>query len=1194
MYKMKNFRLYGARTATIMLLVGVMFIFILPQISAFTFDDVITYSNDDLKVEFNDCDFWLLTCLNDGELLGSVELKSHKSVDEILKVGFGGEFVVMYYDFENWSLYENGLGEVYFEDMKTGKQIQKDYYFVEWKEVEFDVNDYEEVCDNTLKNGTGINCVNNIIGIHKEKRFEWVRYESNDIPARNIRIGLKTYVGKEDYIDGVWTIAGKEITKHITWAGDIQPIHYYNLDETSGAVLDSLLIDDGVNQGATPNVAGKINTAYAFDGVGYIDGINLSTTDISLSFWAYPMAGVTETMIQIGHYSNRGMLISKHSNGSIVVNAGTGSSKEAYFSTTLANATWNHIIVIVNTTGTTIYIDGVQDATNPSFKSADYTASDMIIGKYEGGQTYTGSLDEIAISDITNGFTEEMVTWLYNSGNGRAYGDFIYPTITPHYPTNNTNFTTTNQIIMNATIFDDGSITNATLYLNNVGNETNLTAGVNNSLYTFTRNMGEGDTYWLIEACDNASKCINSSARLFNVNTTPNIYLNVGVPINNFNSTTDSFDVNVTLTETYFKNITFDLYNRLGTINRTVTFTNTSRNKEWTNLIDGDYSYNVTTATTLNVFNNTATRNISIDANVPAVNVFYPTANIAFHQNNTNLYLNWSANDTHLSHCIYNYNTTNITATCSDNQTTINITDYANSNLTFWVSDTFGNVNTTFVSWEYRLFKVSESFTLSVTEGSSSIFSINLLTNGSDITLGNLSYNSQRNLGTITETSTDNFTITRNIIAPPVTTNTNYSFFWNISQGNFNYALTSQNQTVTDISIDNCTNNTIVLYNFTIVDEETQTKLSGANDNTTGKIDLSLYNIARTTAFTNYSTFFNETNPFYICVNKTFGTSEKFVIDVQVEYDADTYEKELYHIQNETLNSTTINMNKTLYDLLTTNSQVFKLIAKDSSFLALSNAIIEIKRKYVDEGTFKIIEIPLTDADGKTTAHLKVNDAIYTFIVKKFGSTILTVSNVIPVCQTPLITTCTIDFNAISSGITVPDYEEAEDFNYTLGYNSTLKVITTNFVIPSGEVATMVLTVTREDALGTAICSDTLTSNIGTLSCIVPNSFGNSTVRATLTKDGEFVSFGNIKLDQNPSDIYGTSLVFLGLFIMLTLIGASVSDNPIFTIISFMVGVILLFALNLVANNGFIGGTASILWLIVAIIILIIKGARRN
>ena len=42
-------------------------------------------------------------------------------------------------------------------------------------------------------------------------------------------------------------------------------IAYYRMDEASGAVIDAVSGNNGVNDGATPNVTGKINTAYEFD-----------------------------------------------------------------------------------------------------------------------------------------------------------------------------------------------------------------------------------------------------------------------------------------------------------------------------------------------------------------------------------------------------------------------------------------------------------------------------------------------------------------------------------------------------------------------------------------------------------------------------------------------------------------------------------------------------------------------------------------------------------------------------------------------------------------------------------------------------------------------------------------------------------------------------------------------------------------
>ena len=97
------------------------------NISAFEFDNTLRYENEDMKVTIEN--FWGLPFF--GSDLGSIELKSHESVDQVLEFGYGKEEVVMFYDFTDWEFYKDGLGEVYFNDVKTGKVIEKNYYFVE-------------------------------------------------------------------------------------------------------------------------------------------------------------------------------------------------------------------------------------------------------------------------------------------------------------------------------------------------------------------------------------------------------------------------------------------------------------------------------------------------------------------------------------------------------------------------------------------------------------------------------------------------------------------------------------------------------------------------------------------------------------------------------------------------------------------------------------------------------------------------------------------------------------------------------------------------------------------------------------------------------------------------------------------------------------------------------------------------------
>ena len=193
-----------------------------------------------------------------------------------------------------------------------------------------------------------------------------------------------------------------------------------------------------------------------------------------------------------------------------------------------------------------------------------------------------------------------------------------------------------------------------------------------------------------------------------------------------------------------------------------------------------------------------------------------------------------------------------------------------------------------------------------------------------------------------------------------------------------------------------------------------------------------------------------------------------------------------------------------------------------------------------------------------------------------------------------MVSTCKIDFNAFQTGISIPDYEDGDDFNFTLGYNTTSRLVSSTFTIPSGEPSTIKLAVISEDSLGTSVCEDTLTSASGTLTCTVPSSFGNSTVLAKIYKTGVEQGRGNIKLDQSSSDIFGPILIMLSILVMLTLIGIGISDNPVVSAAFLFVGVLLLFAMNLVQSTGFYGAGATILFLGVAIILVIIKAARRT
>jgi len=178
-----------------------------------------------------------------------------------LQFGYGAEEVVMYYDFTGWELYENGLGDVIFTDVRTGKEIEKEYSFVYWGDIERDTYRYID-CPKVETEFSSCTAIINGTETYKG----WIPYNSKDIPKENIRIGLKTYIDRNDYIDGVWTIAGKEVTKHAEWFANLNVNleAYYGFDETSGAiVVDSIVKQNLTNVGMAVNQAGLLGTSYA-------------------------------------------------------------------------------------------------------------------------------------------------------------------------------------------------------------------------------------------------------------------------------------------------------------------------------------------------------------------------------------------------------------------------------------------------------------------------------------------------------------------------------------------------------------------------------------------------------------------------------------------------------------------------------------------------------------------------------------------------------------------------------------------------------------------------------------------------------------------------------------------------------------------------------------------------------------------
>lgn len=380
-----------------------------------------------------------------------------------------------------------------------------------------------------------------------------------------------------------------------------------------------------------------------------------------------------------------------------------------------------------------------------------------------------------------------------------------------------------------------------------------------------------------------------------------------------------------------------------------------------------------------------------------------------------------------------------------------------------------------------------------------------------------------------------------------------------------------------------------LVYNFTFYDE-------GNLSNLNFKFDY-LINYGEITNTTQYSLYgsFDQESEIHLCMNKSLpvrwyiGYGE-FLYSFWAN---GTYVERRYYFDNGTTLNTTSIVPIYLYGLWRDDATTFEVTYKDSSYIPISGAIIQAQRKYISDNTYKIVEMEKTDSYGKSTFNLDIDAAIYKFIVTKDGITIKEFDDSRIFCANPAIQECKISLNDYQSSIPVTDFEEEIDFSYSVTRNSTSRAINLTYTIPSGTDQYVSINVTKEDSLGTAACSAITYNDDSTIGCIVPSSIGNSTVTVSVYKNGTLIAKSSRSFQQSPSEIYGGIAVILAVFILLTLLGAGISDNPIFTVIFFLIGLILIYALKLVANDGFVYG-ATILWIIIAIVLVLIKGGKRN
>ena len=523
------------------LLMFVIVLFLVGTVSAVRVD----YSDEDMTAHIKDT--ILFGLINIGEQ-GTMELKSHSSVTEILEVGLG-EQVVMYYDTNFGKAHQDALGDVSFINMKTGKEVKKDWKYVYWKEFENEKAVYEYT-DTVSENGTIIEGIEQI-GTEIEMLGSWANYNSKDIPKGQIRIGVMVNNLEGDYIDGIWEVQGKKIKKHAEWTAGLNTdlISYWKLDETSGSTaFDSIGNYNGTNSGATINQAGKIETSYNFSSDRIVlPNVTLleDTTGITISTWLYPDSFPTASEGKNVFFNLGGtdlVIATRGDAGNVGKIAVYEPTQSYHFTTgTISLSTWTHVLVTANSSILQIYFDGTlahSSALN-SWTINNPTADNQIGDERNIGRFYDGKLDEIGMWKRVLTTTE--ITQLYNGGDGITYTPYVNPSpvITLETPSsNNTNFY--NPIVdFECLASDNVGLTNVSLIINGTVVDTDLSP-INASSSWFEYTIPLGASTWTCDVYDDEDTRTIADEEW--VTFTNDLAITLGTPANTTNSSTNNID----------------------------------------------------------------------------------------------------------------------------------------------------------------------------------------------------------------------------------------------------------------------------------------------------------------------------------------------------------------------------------------------------------------------------------------------------------------------------------------------------------------------------------------------------------------------------------------------------------------------------------------------------------------------------
>lgn len=504
----------------------------------------------------------------------------------------------------------------------------------------------------------------------------------------------------------------------------------------------------------------------------------------------------------------------------------------------------------------------------------------------------------------------------------------------------------------------------------------------------------------------------------------------------------------------------------------------------------------------------------------------------------------------------------------------------------------FGTNRTIFIT---GLQITNEDYEEEVTESTIQELIINITTTGEILEEANLVYDGVIYSGSVESYGENKYGASRELLSPSVSSDSVKQFYWNLLfNDSTSYNTTLTNQTILNLGIDDCGVHSNVLFNFTIYDEQDKTLLSGSGLNTSGLLNLQIYDLDTGSLIINYNNSYDDTNPFAVCLENSLTSEDNYLLDLELRYTADGYAKEFYYIENEQLTDEDLNTSIGLYLLDNNTAQPFKISYKDERFLPVSGGLIQLQRRYLDEGLYRTVEQSKMDGNGESILQVELEEVVYTINILVDGEIDATFDDIRFYCPNPTLEECSEDLYKFESYVDIRDFATINGLSFEFDYNDTSREVSATYSVLSGSSREVVLNVSLFDAFGNqSVCNDRLISSSGTLSCVIPTTFGNTSVITELYSNDVFIGRSIIKIGRAGYDTYGSSLIIIGIVAILLLIGIGAVGEPVVSIVFLIIGLLLLVTLNIIFTPSWIGTGATFLWFIIAMIIVMIKGGSR-